>query len=216
MKKIASNISKMNRERKYMYFLSEIRDQRSEIRDQILDVGFANIEYSPVDNYLEKNYPFTADITALGLQTEGNELFSKRYPEVNTVLYDGGIFPFDDKKFDIGWSNAVLEHVGGEDRQILFVKELCRTCKKVFFTTPNRFFPVELHTRLPLVHWLPKSLCDRIYNALGFKWATGDAINLLSKRNLKKILKLAGVKSYTIKHNRLLGFTMDFCVVIKD
>jgi len=98
-----------------------------------------------LDNYLEKNYPFTADITALGLQTEGNELFSKRYPEVNTVLYDGGIFPFDDKK-----------------------------------------------------------------------WATGDAINLLSKRNLKKILNLAGVKSYTIKHNRLLGFTMDFCVVIKD
>ena len=27
----------------------------------------------------------------------------------------------------------------------------------MFLTTPNRWFPIEVHTRLPLVHWLPNA-----------------------------------------------------------
>ena len=28
----------------------------------------------------------------------------------------------------------------------------------MFVTTPNRWFPIEVHTRLPLVHWLPETM----------------------------------------------------------
>ena len=28
--------------------------------------------------------------------------------------------------------------------------------KKKFITTPNRFYPIEFHTKLPLIHWIQK------------------------------------------------------------
>ena len=53
------------------------------------------------------------------------------------------------------FSNAVIEHVGGRAEQRRFVDESLRVAPRAFVTTPNRWFPVEVHTRLPLVHWLP-------------------------------------------------------------
>jgi len=38
-------------------------------------------------------------------------------------------------------------------------------------TTPNRWFPLELHTRLPLVHWLPAGVAGRAYDLAGKSWA---------------------------------------------
>ena len=39
------------------------------------------------------------------------------------------------------------------------VKNIINLTKKIFFiTTPNRFYPIEFHTKLPLIHWLPKRI----------------------------------------------------------
>ena len=59
------------------------------------------------------------------------------------------------------FSNAVIEHVGGRERQRQLVSEAIRVGRRVFITTPNRRFPVEVHTRLPLVHWLPDAISHR-------------------------------------------------------
>jgi len=211
-------LRQQNRWRKYDLFLQEFAPKEDE---KILDVGFANEEYSDVDNFLEKNYPYQSKITALGIY-ENADLFRERYPDVKVVLYAGGEegnnlrFPFGDKTFDIGWSNATLEHVGNEEKQILFLKELRRTCKKIYFTTPNRFFPFELHTRYPLIHWLPKKIFDMILNLVGKEWASGDYMYLLSEYKLRKILKKAKIDFYRIHCNKFLGLTVDFSVVIKD
>lgn len=207
---IADKISSYNRKRKYEYFVQNIPYNPT---TKILDVGFTNKEYSPVDNFLEKNYQHTENITALGVN--GKDLFEKRYPEVNVVLYDGNIFPFADKSFDIGWSNAVIEHVGQRDKQLLFLKELLRTCRVVYFTTPNLYFPVEVHTRTLFMHWLPKSIFDRFLKLIGKSWATGDYMYLLSKKDIIDLCKKAGAKKIEIKGNRLVGFAMDFSVVIE-
>jgi SAM-dependent methyltransferase len=132
------------------------------------------------------------------------------------VRYDGRVFPFEDKSFDIGWSNAVIEHVGGEERQIQFLKELCRTCKKVYFTTPNRYFPFEVHTRYPLIHWLPKKVFDKILSITSKKWAAGDYMNLLSRKSLENLLQEVGLRGeeYILHRNKFFGFTMDFSVII--
>lgn len=205
---IANLISKNNRTSKYKLFLDVIRPLES---DKILDVGVNNWEYSPVDNFLEKNYPYLENITALGV--DSNDEFKKRYPKVNSIVYDGFYFPFGDKVFDIGWSNAVIEHVGDIDRQVLFLKELKRTCKRVYFTTPNRYFPFEVHTRYPLIHWLPKRIFDRILQFTPQKWASGDYMYLLSRTRLEKTLKEAEITNYKIYKNRFCGFTMDFSII---
>jgi len=207
---IIYKVSFYNRSRKYQLFLDQLNPNDT---STILDVGFNNND-SLVENFLEKNYPYLQNITALGI--EGDNIFTTNYPEVKTVLYDGRIFPFGDKTFDIGWSNAVLEHVGGEERQILFLKELSRTCKQLYFTTPNRFFPFELHTKLPLLHWLPKKMFDKILLTSEYAtWATGDYMHLLSYHKIKKLLKKAGIKNYKIHRNRFCGFTMDFSIIVK-
>ena len=43
--------------------------------------------------------------------------------------------------------------------------------RRVFLTTPNRWFPIEVHTRLPLVHWLPDPVAARAYDLVGKPWA---------------------------------------------
>ena len=138
------------------------------------------------------------------------------YPEVRTVTYDGKIFPFKDNEFDICWSNAVIEHVGNFDSQTLFLKELLRAGKSVYFTTPNRLFPIEIHNRLPLLHYLPKKIFDKILIMLNKTHWIGDNLNLLSYGKIKRMLELANVKNYRIERNKLFGFTMDFVVTIKE
>ena len=108
---LAYKISAWNRNRKWRLFLDKIKPNKDA---KILDVGFNDIEYSATDNYLEKNYRYPENITALGFDNNSRE-FAKRYRQVKAVYYQGGIFPFANNYFDICWSNAVLEHVG--DRQ---------------------------------------------------------------------------------------------------
>jgi hypothetical protein len=79
------------------------------------------------------------------------------------VRADGRELPFADGEFDLGFSNAVVEHVaGGREGQRSFVHELCRVSRRVFVTTPNRWFPLEVHTLLPFVHWLPAAARGRL------------------------------------------------------
>ena len=56
-------------------------------------------------------------------------------------------------------------------RQRTFVAEALRVGGRVFLTTPNRWFPIEVHTRLPLVHWLPERTAHRAYDLTGRSWA---------------------------------------------
>jgi SAM-dependent methyltransferase len=101
------------------------------------------------------------------------------------VQGDALALPFRDGEFDIVFSNAVIEHVGDRDRQRQFVHEALRVGRRSFITTPNRRFPVEVHTRLPVVHWLPDRLAHASYDALHKDWA--KEINLLSSGSLRSL-----------------------------
>jgi len=202
-------ISGRNRERKFNEFIKYFGLNN---QNRILDIGFSDIEYSPNDNYLEKNYPFKTNITALGIDKPNN--FKKLYPQTRVIQYDGNVFPFIANEFDLGWSNAVLEHVGNFDDQVLFLKEIKRTCRKAFITTPNKLFPIEIHTRIPLLHWLPKKKFDSLLFTMGKEWATGSYMNLLTHNDLLKLLYAADINKYKIIRNRLYGITMDFSIIL--
>lgn len=205
---IAYFFSAYNRRRKWRYFQEFFPFGPEE---KILDVGFNEIEYSATDNFLEKNYPYLRQITALGIDEPVE--FRKRYPEIKALSYDGSHFPFPDNHFDLAWSNAVLEHVGNREAQVNFLRELRRVAKHGFITTPNRFFPIEIHTRTILLHFLPRSFFHAYLKLIGKGWATGSYMNLLSKRELQSILKEAEIEGYKIISNRLFGFVLDFVVI---
>lgn len=211
LENFAINISTKNRQKKYRYFLEQMQPGKD---TKILDVGFTDDDPYPGINFLERNYPYRQNITALGI--EDAPKFKKNFPEVKVVLYEGEYFPFADNEFDIAWSNAVIEHVGNYEKQILFLSELIRTSKSVFITTPNRWFPIEVHTRLPFLHYLPKKYFDSVLRVIGKTWASGDYMNLLSINDVKKMLNELDIKNYAIKRNRKFLSTMDFVVVVKQ
>ncbi len=212
---IAYKVSGYNRRRKWQTFLDEIRPT-AEMK--LLDVGFNETEYSNTDNYVEKHYPYRPQITALGM--EAPVQFSQRYPEIKAVQYDGTVFPFDDGAFDVCWSNAVIEHVGRHDgrwdAQVFFLREIKRVARCGFVTTPNRTFPIEVHTRTPLLHWGPRTLFEAYLRRTGREWATGDYMDLLSVGDMRRLLRDAGISDYKIIRNKLLGFTLDFVVVFRS
>ena len=88
---LAHRISCFNRKRKYICFLNATKPSKE---DKVLDVGFTDIEISPFDNYLERNYPYPENITALSIEKPKD--FKKRYPKVKAITYDGNEFPFLD------------------------------------------------------------------------------------------------------------------------
>ena len=98
------------------------------------------------------------------------------------VIADGRELPFADGEFDAAFSNAVVEHVGPEPEQRRFVVELCRVAKRVFVSTPNRLFPLEVHTLVPFAHWLPRPAADRTFAAL--RRDDWEGVHLLTPRGL--------------------------------
>ena len=67
-------------------------------------------------------------------------------------------------------------------------------------TTPNRWFPVEFHTTLPRLHWLPALA------TLGMEFfAAEENLNLLSRRTLADTARAAGIRRFRIASASLLG-----------
>lgn len=207
---LANAISKKSRARKWAQFLVLMTPGPE---DRLIDVGVNTIEYSEADNYLERHYAYPKNITAVGVETDFAE-FKRRYPDVTAVTSDGTRLPFEDDSFDIACSNAVIEHVGGSEKQVAFLRELYRVGKRGYMTTPNRLFPVEVHTRIPFLHiLLSKQAFDRVATMIGKGWAAGDYMHLLSEAELRAIAAEAGVERYEIIRNRFLGLTMTITLI---
>ncbi len=164
---LAASVSLRSRERKLRMFL-DLYEPGPETT--VLDVGVTDAPFGEgsTDNFFEARYPWPERITAVG--PTGLERFSAAFPDVRVVRSDGRELPFADGAFDLAFSNAVVEHVdGGREGQRRFVRELCRVARQVFVTTPNRLFPLDPHTLLPFVHWLPQGpVRERLLRARGF------------------------------------------------
>ncbi len=64
---------------------------------------------------------------------------------------------FDDRSFDLVFSNSVIEHVGDEQRQAAFAQEVRRLGDCYWVQTPAKWFPIEAHTGMPLWWFYPES-----------------------------------------------------------
>lgn len=183
--RLVDSISLRSRQRKLQLLLDELRPTAE---TSVLDVGADERGFGEGDgcgtlNFFEEQYPWPERITALGLHDGAG--FRARYPHIPYVRGDACALPFADGEFDIVFSNAVIEHVGGREQQRKLIFEAIRVGRRVFITTPNRRFPMEVHTRLPLVHWLPDSMSHRVYRAAGKGFATN--VNLLSRRSFESL-----------------------------
>jgi hypothetical protein len=177
------------RDRIYADFL---RICAPEAASSILDVGVSDVITSAA-NFLERLYPHPDRITAVGLG-EAHD-FAAAFPAIRYVqIAPQGRLPFSEDAFSIATSNAVLEHVGALEHQHRFVEELARVARKVFISVPNRYFPVEPHTGIPLLHFWDATFQPSC-RALGkAKWALPENLIMMTLPSLARLAP-AGVRA---------------------
>ena len=182
--------------------------------DSIIDIGCTADREQDASNFFEKFYPYPSRITALSNQ---NALWMEDvYKGLKFVQGNALHMPFEDNSFDLAFSSAVIEHVGSRENQRQFVRECIRVSGKyICITTPNRWYPLELHTVLPFVHWLPANMFRSILKHAGKSFfASEDKLNLLCKKSLMEIMRDIGCSGYTIDTIRFLGAKSNLLLII--
>lgn len=177
---LSEKLMAVARERIYADFLRLCAPAAS---DTILDVGVSDV-VGDAANVIERRYPAQDKITAVGLGA--GKAFKVSFPQIQyRQIVANQALPFGDGSFDIVTANAVLEHVGSVENQRFFISELMRVGGRVYITVPHRFFPVEHHTAIPLLHWFDATfpfVCRAIGKA---QWAASENLILMSRRRLK-------------------------------
>ena len=117
------------------------------------------------------------------------------------VVGSGCQMPFADKSLDLVFSNSVIEHVGSEENQFKFAREMMRVGKKVYCQTPSRLFPIDPHMSTPFLHWLPAGwLKPKMLRYLTVNgWLSGKEykydVTWISKRKLQKMFPGCKIKT---------------------
>lgn len=179
---------------------------------RILDLGTDASLTRREDYFVHTAYAHPERITAAGL--EASDRFVEHWPECEYVQVERGAdLPFEDGAFDAVFCNAVVEHVGTREQQAAFVAEACRVGRRVFLTTPNRWYPIELHTVLPLVHYLPPAVFRRVIRRLGFEFFSREEnLNLLDRRALGALAPPD--RRWRIEQHRFLGLPSNLLLII--
>jgi len=180
---LGERITVLARDRIYDDFIAICQPGRD---DTILDVGVSDV-VNDAANMMQRKYPFPEQITAVGLGS--GEDFRAAYPLTQYLQIGANQrLPFADGQFDVATSNAVLEHVGSPEHQELFVHELIRVARKVFISVPNRYFPVEHHTAIPLLHYSDAAfqLACRAFGKM--EWAEAENLILMSRTSLARLV----------------------------
>jgi hypothetical protein len=101
--------------------------------------------------------------------------------------------PAPEAAYDWVSSSAVLEHVGSAAEQEAFVRDCGKVARRgLFLTCPNRWHWLEFHTKLPLLHWLPRTWHQALLRAVGLgRWAEEAQLRLLGPSELDRLSRRA-------------------------
>jgi hypothetical protein len=106
---------------------------------------------------------------------------------------EGPGIPAPTAGFDWVSSSAVIEHTGSAAEQEAFLRECARVARRgLFVTCPNRWHWLEFHTKLPLLHWLPREWHRALLRRIGLSaWARESHLRLLGPQELGELARRA-------------------------
>ena len=181
----------------------------------VLDVGTTEDDNNESSNYLIKNLGNYKEYKSISDQTIKSKFFSKTLKK--SITEDLNKSEIDNFKSDLVISNATIEHVGSLENQIKMCSNIINLSKKYFIiVTPNRFHPLEFHTKIPFIHWLPKKIHRKILKLIGLKFFSEEKnLNLLSEHEFKLIMKKLNQENFDIQNINFLFFKSNLILIGK-
>ncbi len=179
----------------------------------ILDIGTTEDKNHKSSNFIIKNIEGFKIFKSISDQNIDSPFFNEKLKKSITDNFNE--FELDKFKSDLVISNATIEHVGTLENQIKMCENIRSLTKKYFIIiTPNRFHPLEFHTKLPFLHWLPKKIHRFLLQLIGYKILSKEKnLNLLSKKDLIKIMKMINVNKFEIKYINFLFFKSNLILI---
>jgi ubiquinone/menaquinone biosynthesis C-methylase UbiE len=185
-----------------------------ENKHSVLDVGASPLALKSENMFLKK---FKKHKKLTCLSNQDLKPIKKKFINFSYVFGDARNMRFKDNTFDHVHSNATIEHVGSDKMQLKFISECIRVSRRfVFITTPNKYFPIEFHTKIPFLHWLPHSYFNVILKLFGdnfFRYKKN--LNLISYQKIISYCRKLKIKKYKIFFNRLLFLKSNIILLIE-
>jgi len=122
------------------------------------------------------------------------------------------------RRYDLVFSNSVLEHVGGHERRMRFAEAVHRLAPAHWVQTPYRYFPVEPHWIAPGMQFLPvraRAAMARVWPLAKVK--AGDLRSALDGVLWTELLDRTQLRYYfpdsEIRSERLMGLAKSLIAV---
>jgi ubiquinone/menaquinone biosynthesis C-methylase UbiE len=209
--KILKLILLKNRINIFNIFLENVKFNKN---SKILDVGTTPI-LEPHENIIFYQYKWKNNIT--GFSNQDCNILKKKFKTNKFIKGDAKNINLKKNKFDISFCSATIEHVGSYKNQKKLISELYRISRNyVFLTTPNRSFPIDFHTKLPIIHLLPKKIHRKILKFFKLNYfASEKNLNLLFSKDIARICSDLKIIDYKIVYNKFIFLKSNIILIIK-
>jgi len=163
--------------------------------NEVLDIGTTNDTKNKSSNFIVKNLKNVKNFYSISDQLITSSFFKKTLQKSITENFSE--YEIENLKSDLVISNATIEHVGNYDNQKAMINNMIKLSKKmIIISTPNRYHPLEFHTKIPFIHWLPKNIHRKILKNIGLTFFSKEEnLNLLSKSDFNSFVENEKVKS---------------------
>ncbi len=205
------NIIKKKRSEMLNILNKNIKDNDIE---SFLDVGTTEENELESSNYFVKNFYKIKIKKSISDQEIKSNNFNKLLKKsITSEFLETEI---ENYKSDLVLSSATIEHVGSYENQIKMLENIIKLTNKYFFiTTPNRFFPIDFHTKLPIIHMLPKKIHRKILSLINLKeYAEEENLNLLDENTINKLINTQQNATFKIRifKVKLFGLTSNLLI----
>lgn len=180
-----------------------------------LDVGTTPDIQNESSNFIIKNLKLSLNYKAFSNLKIADSFFS--LSKIGSITDNFDNESIKNLKSDLVLASATIEHVGSHENQKKMIKNISLLTSKIFFiTTPNKNYPIDFHSKLPLVNMLPNNIFRKILKFLNFDYLSREEnLNLLTQKDIKQFLhennlyenfeiKIKYIKLFCLKSNFII------------
>ena len=142
-------------------------------------------------------------------------LRTSRLPQIRILPDDATLLRLEPETFDIAISFQVIEHVTDSQSYLHTQAQLLKPGGVLLIACPNRLWPFEAHSKLPLIHYLPRPVSKAIGRWVGHATFLPDSLCDRGRTStlyetdftyfqLKRLLLRNGFEILEINHPRYL------------